>query len=44
MVEFDKLPRWVQRRLKLSQRALQELARKRGKDLRVFKGLDTKGI
>jgi hypothetical protein len=34
----------MEKRFKVSQAAAQEIARKRGKNLRVFDGLDNRGI
>jgi hypothetical protein len=44
IADVSKLPTWIQQRMKLSRQALQEVARKRGKSLRVYKGLDTLGV
>jgi hypothetical protein len=44
LAEEPELPEWVKKRLKLGQRALRELSQKRGPKLKVFKGLDMKGI
>lgn len=40
----DQLPKWMQRRFKISARNLSALTKKRGKDLRVFNGLDMQGF
>lgn len=42
--QAEVFPEWMQRRFEGSRKASQTLATKRGKSLKVFKGLDMKGI
>jgi hypothetical protein len=44
LAQLAQAPAWIKRRMQLSKKALQEIASKRGKSLKVYKGLDTLGI
>jgi hypothetical protein len=41
---IEQLPKWIQRRFKLSAESLKDLAKRRGKSLRSTKGLDMEGL